>query len=324
MKETARVYRTPEARFADLPGYSFESRTVEIGDERLGPLRVHFVDEGERDAPVVLMLHGEPTWSYLYRKMIPVFVAAGFRAIAPDLVGFGRSDKPVEQSDYSFEGHVRWMRSLVSKLDLRDVTLFGQDWGGPIGLAVLAAEPERFHRAVAANTMLHTVEANLAGRTTWANHSVGDGEVRVSEMLLAWLVQAQRDTDFRASAAIEGATVRPIAPEVVAAYDAPFPEERAKKGMRQFPALIPMTTFDAGAAINRATWSVLERFERPFLTLFGDGDPATAGWETIFQERIPGAQGQRHETLEGAGHFLQEDRGEDVAERVVRFMRDTG
>jgi len=318
-----RIFRTPAERFDGLPGYSFEPRGVDVQDDRLGTLRLHYVDEGDANAPVVLLLHGEPTWSYLYRKMIPVLVAAGYRAIAPDLVGFGRSDKPTEQSDYSFAGHVRWIRSLVCQLDLQDVTLFGQDWGGPIGLAVLAAEDARFHRAVAANTMLHTVEADLAGRTTWANHSVGSGEVKIAEPLLAWVVHAQRDPDFRASTALVGSTRRPIEAEVAAAYDAPFPEERAKKGMRQFPALIPITTFDPGAAINRATWSFLERFERPFLTLFGDGDPATAGWDAIFQERIPGAKGQRHETIENAGHFLQEDCGEEVAERVVRFMRDT-
>jgi haloalkane dehalogenase len=318
-----RVYRTPEQRFEALPGYDFEPCYQEVQDPRLGLLRIHSVDEGPADAPVVLLMHGEPTWSYLYRKMIPVFVAAGYRAIAPDLVGFGRSDKPTEQTDYSFESHLRWMRTWVEALDLEDITLFCQDWGGPIGLGLLAAMESRFHRAVAANTMLHTVEADLAGRTAWANHSVGNAEVQISEMLLAWIALSQRDPDFRAGTAIEGSTTRPVPPEVVAAYDAPFPEERAKKGMRQFPALIPITTFDPGVAINLKTWEALERFERPFLTLFGDGDPGTAGWDAIFRERVPGAQGQPHETIERAGHFLQEDCGEEVAERIVRFMQST-
>ena len=317
------VYRTPDERFRDLPGYGFEPCYHEIEDSRLGRLRVHFVDEGPRDAPIVLMMHGEPTWSYLYRKMIPILVAAGYRAIAPDLVGFGRSDKPMQQTDYSFENHLRWMRDWLEAIDLRDITLFCQDWGGPIGLGLLAGDESRFHRAVAANTMLHTVDANLAGRTTWANHALGNGEVQISEMLLAWVLQSQRDPEFRAGAAIEGSTARPVSPEVIAAYDAPFPQEEAKKGMRQFPALIPITTFDPGVAINQSTWSVLERFERPFLTLYGDGDPATAGWDTIFQERVPGARGQAHETIAGAGHFLQEDCGEEVAERVARFMKAT-
>jgi haloalkane dehalogenase len=317
------VYRTPDERFRDLPGYPFEPRYAEVEDPRLGSLRVHTVDEGPRNAPTVLMMHGEPTWSYLYRKMIPVFVKAGLRAVAPDLVGFGRSDKPTEQSDYSFENHVRWMHAWLSRLDLQDITLFCQDWGGPIGLALLAAEPARFQRVVAANTMLHTVEAHLAGRTTWANHSLGNGDVQISEMLLAWMLQSQRDPEFSAGPAIAGSTVRPVSPEVIAAYDAPFPEERAKKGMRQFPALIPITPFDPGVAINQATWVALERFERPFLTLYGDSDPATRGWDAIFQERVPGAKGQAHEILADAGHFLQEDWGEQVAERVVRFMRST-
>ena len=315
------IYRTPDAHFEGLPDFPFEPRYHEVLDDDLGGLRIHYIDEGPRDAPVVLMMHGEPTWSYLYRKMIPVFAGAGLRAIAPDQVGFGRSDKPTDKTAYSFERHVRWMGSLVEALDLRDVTFFGQDWGGPIGLAVLARQTDRFSRAVAANTMLHTTDPALAGRLDWSNHTVEGGEIRISEMLLGWILQSQREPDFRAGPAIEGSTARPVEPEIVAAYDAPFPEERAKAGMRQFPALIPITSFDPGVAINQATWAVLERFDRPFLTLFGDSDPGTGGWDAVFRERIPGAKGQPHETIERAGHFLQEDCGEEVAERVVRFIQ---
>ncbi|MFP6639218.1 MAG: haloalkane dehalogenase [Myxococcota bacterium] len=314
------VVRTPEERFVNLPGYPFAPNYVEIQLEGWPSLRMHYVDEGPRDAAPILMLHGEPTWSYLYRKLIPLFADAGLRAVAPDHIGFGRSDKPVDKTAYSFEGHVAAMQQFVRALDLSRITLLGQDWGGPIGLAVLAREPDRFARVVAANTMLHTVEADLAGRVAWANHAVGSQDVQVAEGLLAWILHSQRAPVFDASSAVAGTTVRSVPDQVLAAYDAPFPDERYKAGMRQFPALIPLTPADPGAQLNRTTWEVLSKFDRPFLTLFGDADPGTAGWEEIFQERVPGTRGQPHAHLERAGHFLQEDAGEELAERVLSWM----
>ena len=317
------VYRTPDERFRNLPGYGFEPNYAEVsapsGRGERG-LRLHYVDEGNRDAPPILMLHGEPTWSYLYRKLIPILVDAGYRAIAADHIGFGRSDKPIDRFAYSFQAHVDWIHEFVCGLDLQGITLIGQDWGGPIGLAVLARETQRFDGVVAANTILHTAEPALAGRLKWANHGVGDGEVRLAEGLLDWMTFSQRSPVMEASSAVAGSTTNSLSAEVLAAYDAPFPEEDAKAGVRQFPILIPVTRNDPVAAINRATWASLAAFQGPFLTLFGDSDPATAGWEQIFQERVPGAKGQPHALLPGAGHFLQEDAGEELARRIVRWM----
>ncbi len=322
--EAPLAVRTTEGRFDGLPGFPFEPRYVELpnpyGDE---PLRMHFVDEGPRDAPVVLMAHGEPTWSYLYRKLIPVFVDAGLRAIAPDHIGFGRSDKLTLPAHYTFDRHIEWLRELVVQLDLRDVTIVSQDWGGPISLGVLAREPLRFARVVAANTMLHTAEAALEGRIALANHATGDADQTVGGFLLDWMLNSHRAIDFVASASVTGATVRDIPGDVAAAYDAPFPSEWHKAGMRQFPLLIPVTRGDPGSAINLATWKALAEFDRPFLTLFGDSDPATRGWETIFQERVPGARGQPHQILERAGHFWQEDCGEQAAGLIVDWIRAT-
>jgi haloalkane dehalogenase len=316
------VIRTPDERFENLSGYPFAPHYAAVPnpEDPAQELRMHYVDEGPRDAPVVLMMHGEPMWSYLYRKMIPIFVAAGMRAIAPDHIGFGRSDKLTEKTSYTFERHVEWARAFVVGLDLRRITFIGQDWGGPIGLGVLARESERFDRAVAANTMLHTLEPELAGRLVHDNHGVGEANAQIAEALLGWILYSQRAPDFKASNAAHGATARDLAPEAAAAYDAPFPDERFKQGMRQFPALIPLTRHDEGSAINLATWDALRKFDKPFLTLFGDSDPGTGGWDAIFQERVPGAKGQPHETLANAGHFLQEDCGEEVAQKVLAWI----
>ncbi|TFG98623.1 MAG: alpha/beta fold hydrolase [Myxococcales bacterium] len=304
------ILRTPDARFDGLPDYPFAPHYVEVPGPEGTRLRMHAIDEGPRDAPVILMLHGEPTWSFLYRKMIPVLVAAGLRAVAPDHIGFGRSDKLADRTAYSYASYVDWTQALVVALDLRGVTLVCQDWGGPIGLSTLAAEPERFARVVAANTILPTVDPELTqGILEWR-----------TDALLDWILASQRMPHFSAGAIIAGVCQRPVAPEVVAAYDAPFPDERHLAAARHFPALIPITPGDPGAERNRATWRVLERFERPFLTAYSDGDPATRGWETIFQRRIPGARGQPHTTIANAGHFLQEDAGAELAKVVVDFV----
>jgi haloalkane dehalogenase len=291
------ILRTPDERFAALPGYPFAPHWLEHDG-----LRIHYVDEGPRDAAPVLLLHGEPSWSYLYRKMIPPITAAGHRAIAPDLVGFGRSDKPAARADYTYQRHVDWMRAVLTGLDLRHVTLVCQDWGGLIGLRLVAEHADRFARVVAANTFLPT------------------GDTEPGAAFLAWRTFSQEVAEFPVGTIIQGGCATSLAAEVVAAYEAPFPDERFKAGARQFPVLVPISPDDPAAAPNRAAWEVLERFEKPFLTAFSDSDPITAGGERMLQARIPGAQGQPHTTIAGGGHFLQEDRGEALARVVVDFI----
>ena len=317
--------RTDDARFEGLPDFPFPPRYVDVANPYASetPLRMHYVDEGPPHAPVVLMLHGEPAWSFLYRKLIPVFVEAGLRAVAIDQIGFGRSDKPTRPSHYSFANHIEWVRQLVERIALTDVTLVCQDWGGPIGMGVVAKEMDRFSRICAANTMLHTADPALAGRLEWASHASGALDSTVSTALLDWRMASTRSPEFEASPSIPFATARGVTDEIAAAYDAPFPSEWHKAGMRQYPILIPVTESDEGAAINRATWTALARFNKPFLTLFGDSDPPTRGWAEIFQERVPGAKGQPHRTLERAGHFWQEDCGAEVAAMVVDWIRTT-
>jgi haloalkane dehalogenase len=289
--------RTPDERFAHLSGYPFAPHYTETTG-----VRIHYLDEGPRDAAPVLMLHGEPSWSYLYRKMIPIVVAAGHRVVAPDLVGFGRSDKPVHREDYTYQRHVDWMRHVLVALDLRGVTLVCQDWGGLIGLRLVAEHPERFARVVAANTFLPT------------------GDVPAGPAFLAWKQYSQTTPEFHVGGILRGGSATTLSPEIEAAYDAPFPDDRYKAGARQFPTLVPVTPDDPAAPANRKAWEVLSRWTKPFLTAFSDQDPITKGGDRLFQERIPGAKGQPHTTIAGGGHFLQEDRGEELARLVVAFI----
>ena len=317
------VLRTPDDCFLGLPDFPFEPHYADVVADGLDPVRMHYLDEGPADGPVALLLHGQPTWSYLYRKVVPELVAAGVRVIAPDNIGFGRSDKPVLATDYTFARHIEWTRSLVTGLDLRDVTLVAQDWGGPIGLSVLAAEPDRFARVVATNTILHTADPALADRLTWAVHGLGESRVVVEEALLDYLLYTQRAPLLRPSDFVGAATVSPPPAEVLAAYDAPYPSVEHTAGLRQMIALLPLTRNDVGARIGRRTMRALEEFDRPFLTAYSDGDPATRGWERVFQERVPGAQGMPHVTIAGAGHFVQEDAGAELG-RVVADLIAAG
>lgn len=317
------VLRTPDDRFVDLPGYPFEPHYADVEADGVGPLRMHYLDEGPADGPVALLLHGQPTWSYLYRKVVPVLVERGIRVIAPDNIGFGRSDKPARPTDHTFARHIEWVRSLVTGLDLRDITLVAQDWGGPIGFSVLAAEPDRFARVVAANTILHTADPALADRLTWAVHGVGESRVVLEEALVDYLLYTQRAPELRASDFIGFATTTPLTPDVLKAYDAPYPDERYTAGLRQMTALLPLTRNDVGAKIGRRTMRALEQFDRPFVTAYSDGDPATRGWEKVFQERVPGARGREHVTITGAGHFLQEDAGEELGRVVAHVITTT-
>jgi haloalkane dehalogenase len=298
------ILRTPDERFAALPGYPFSPHYVEVGG-----LRLHYVDEGPATAPPVLLLHGEPSWSYLYRKMIPVLIAAGHRAVAPDLVGFGRSDKPVRREDYTYQRHVDWMRGLLEMLDLRRITLVCQDWGGLIGLRLAAEHGERFARIVAANTFLPT------------------GDIPVGPAFLRWQKFSQEVPEFHVGGIVKGGCATDLAPEVIAAYNAPFPDDRYKAGARQFPMLVPIRPDDPASAPNRKAWELLARWRKPFLTAFSDSDPVTAGGDRFLQQAIPGATGQPHTTIVGAGHFLQEDKGQELAQVVVDFIartRDAG
>ena len=314
------VLRTPDDRFADLPGYPYAPHYAVVEAKGSAPLRMHYVDEGPRDATPVLLLHGQPTWSYLYRTVIRELVDAGLRAVAPDNIGFGRSDKPSDGADYTFARHVQWLHSFVTGLDLRTIVLVVQDWGGPFGLSVLAREPDRFDRVVATNTVLHTADPGLAGKLAWAVHGLGASQVVVDERLLDYVLFYQRAADIRPSFFLD-AVAGPLPADVLAAYDAPFPDASFKAGLRALTSLIPLTRTDPGAAIGRATMTALERWERPFLTAFSDGDEATRGWARVFQERVPGARGQQHATISGAGHFVQEQQGEQLGRLVAEFTR---
>jgi haloalkane dehalogenase len=300
-----KALRTPDERFTNLPGFNFAPHYLQVDDTEGSELRLHYLDEGAADAPVVLMLHGEPSWCYLYRKMIPLVVAAGYRVIAPDLIGFGRSDKPTLRSDYTYQRHVDWIRAVLEQLNLQGITLVCQDWGGLIGLRLVAEHPERFARVVAANTMLPT------------------GDHQPGEAFLKWREFSQTVPAFPAGKIIQGAVTTPLPPEVIAAYDAPFPDESYKEGARQFPVLVPATPDDPAAPANRKAWEALVKFDKPFLTAFSDKDPVTRAAAPVLRKLIPGCAGQPHTTIENGGHFLQEDQGEALARVVIEFMRNS-
>lgn len=298
--------RTPDERFNGLPDFPYEPGYAAVSDGDGGSLRMAYVAAGPADGPVVALLHGEPSWSFLYRTMLPVLADAGLRAVAPDLVGFGRSDKPAEAGEHGYARHVEWTRALLfDALDLRDVTLVGQDWGGLIGLRLAAEHPERFAGVVAANTGMPT-----------GDHGMPD----------VW---------WRFRRAVEGADVLDVGrlvdsgcltalPEAVrAAYDAPFPDETHKAGPRAMPGLVPTSPDDPATAANRAAWARLAQWHKPFLVAFADSDPITGAMAPVLRETVPGAAGLDHPTLESAGHFLQEDAGERLGEVVASFARDT-
>lgn len=298
--------RSPDSCFNNLQDYAFAPHYLQLDDTEGGELRMHFVDEGPKNAPVILLLHGEPTWSYLYRHMITPLADAGFRVIAPDLIGFGRSDKPSQRSDYTYQRHVDWLRSLLIQLDLQDITLFCQDWGGLIGLRLLAEEQQsRFTRTIAANTMLPT-----------GTHHPG-------EAFIKWQQLSQNIAVFTVGKIIAGACVNPVSAETISAYDAPFPDESYKAGARQFPMLVPITANDPAAEANLAAWDILRTMAKPFLTAFSDKDPITAAAEPVFRKLIPGTQGQAHTTIVDGGHFLQEDQSEKLVEVILKFVAET-
>ncbi len=298
-----RMLRTPDEHFQDLPGWSWESHYAEVGEDG-ARARMAFIDEGPAHARAVLLLHGEPSWSYLYRKMVPPLLGAGLRVVAPDLIGFGRSDKPAALEDYTYARHLRWLTDLVvGHLELRDAVLFCQDWGGLLGLRLVADHPERFAAVVASNTMLPT-----------GDHDPG-------EAFRAWREFSRTAEGFDVGRIINGGSTIELSPAELAAYDAPFPDDSYKAGARQFPSLVPITPDDPEAAPNRAAWEVLSRWEKPFVCAFGDSDPITGGGDRVLQKLIPGAAGQPHVRIAGVAHFSQEDAPEPLAQVVIELAR---
>jgi len=299
------LLRTPDDRFENLPGYPFKPSYLTINDrsEDVG-IRIHYIDEGDSGAQPVLMLHGEPSWSFLYRKMVSPFTRAGFRVVAPDLPGFGKSDKPAMRTDYSYARHVAWMQDWLQAMDLKNIILICQDWGGLIGLRLVAAEPQRFARVVTSNTMLPT-----------GDHSPGDA-------FMKWQRYSQQAPVFPTGQIVHKGTVAGLSEAEIAAYDAPFPDESYKEGARQFPTLVPTTPDDPESQANRDAWKTLMGFEKPWLCAFGDSDPITGAAAPVIQKLIPGCQGQPHTTLSGGGHFIQEDCGNELSLVVLKWLAD--
>jgi len=329
------ILRTPDERFNDLEGFPFEPNYVEVDDGEGGRLRIHYVDTGPADGELLLCLHGQPTWSYLYRKMISPLTDAGYRVVAPDLVGFGRSDKPASGEDYTYARHVAWMTGFVEALDLQRITLVCQDWGGLIGLRVLTSDESRFARVVAANTGLPDAQglgpemagpmrdlfagipalppAEMAAKLQENEHGAG---------FMYWIKYCAEYPDLVISDVIRLSAMGEISAAQARAYDAPFPAEAYKQGARRFPSLVPIFPDDPAVEDNRRAWETLARFDKPFLTAFSDRDPVTAGAHRRFQETVAGARNQRHVTIAGAGHFLQEDAPAEFADAVIGFCRD--
>ena len=295
------VLRTPDDAFAAIADYPFAPHYAEVTDADGTALRVHYIDEGPAEAAPVLLMHGEPSWSYLYRNFVGPLTAAGHRVVAPDLIGFGKSDKPAARADYTYERHVQWMSDWLVGLDLRNITLFCQDWGGLIGLRLVAAFPERFARLVIANT----------GMPTGSGMSAGFDQ---------WLKISQTIPNFPAGMIVNMGTTRELSAAEIAAYDAPFPDESYKEGARQFPLLVPVTPEHGSVAENIAAWKVLEAFDKPVLTCFSDNDPVTKGGEAAIIARIPGAKGQAHCIVAG-GHFLQEDAPDELVAIIDAFVK---
>jgi len=295
-----KTLRTPDERFDDLPEYPFAPNYVDVDDFEGGTLRVHYLDEGPADAPVVLLMHGEPSWSYLYRKMIPTLRSAGLRIVAPDLVGFGKSDKPTEKSDYTYQRHVAWMQAaIIDHLDLHGATFFGQDWGGLVGLRLVAENSDRFAGIVIGNTGLPT------------------GDQPLSQGFMEWQKFSQTTEVFDIGFLIQSATTTELTAAEVAAYDAPFPDDAYKAGARIFPSLVPTSPDDPAASDNRAAWKVLRQWDKTFICCFSDSDPVTAGGDRPFRTQVPGAVDQPHTTIEGAHHFVQEDAPAQVSQIIA-------
>ena len=322
------ILRTPNERFVDLPGFEYTPHYIEIES-----LRVHYVDEGGSDKEPILLMHGEPSWSYLYHKMIPILLEAEFRVLAPDLIGFGRSDKLSEKKEYSYQHQVNIFTEYIRRLNLSNITLFCQDWGGLIGLRVVANEPDRFARIITSNTGLPAASDSQAEMMVkgFNDFIEAQGNIPLEEVIdinstevpplpfLRWVAYSRNSPEFPVSKIIQIMTRKKLSDNVLAAYEAPFPDDSYKEGARIMPSLVISQLQE-----NNKVWEeVFMRWEKPFLTAFSDSDPITRGQEKEFQTRIPGADGQPHVIIKDAGHFLQEDKGEELAEIMVNFIEST-
>jgi len=294
-----KLLNTPEERFDNLPDFPFESHFIEADG-----IRIHYLDEGPEQVEVILLMHGEPSWSFLYRHMIPILVKAGFRIIVPDLVGFGRSDKPTEQNDHTYLKHVEWMTKWLQLLDLRNITLFCQDWGSLIGLRLAIENQERFNRIVLSNGGLPT------------------GEQRMSDAFTNWREFSRNSPSFDVKFILQGATTTKLSKDVLNGYDAPFPDDSFKAGARILPSLVPINTDDPEHEANKKAIELFKQWKKPFLTAFSDKDPITRGGDRFWQALVPGAAGQNHVIIKNAGHFVQEDKGPELAEVIVEFIKN--
>ena len=293
-----KLSRTPDERFENLPDFPYEPHYLEIDG-----IRIHYLDEGRRSPECVLLMHGEPSWCYLYRSMIPILKNAGYRTLAPDLVGFGRSDKPTEKNDHTYRKHVEWITKWVKLLDLQNITLFCQDWGSLIGLRVAIENQERFSRIVLSNGGLPT------------------GEQRMSDAFLNWRELSRSAAKFYIGKIIQGGTITKLSRDVLKAYDAPFPNDSFKAGARIMPSLVPITKDDPEHEANKKAIELFGKWKKPFLTAFSDGDPITRGGDKFWQEKVPGAHGQKHTIIKNGGHFIQEDKGPELANLILEFIK---
>ncbi len=293
------LLRTPNERFENLPDFPYEPHYVEVDG-----IKIHYVDEGPKNAEVILLMHGEPSWSFLYRHMIPILVKAGFRTVAPDLVGFGKSDKPTEQSDHTYGKHVEWMNNWLKLVDLQNITLFCQDWGSLIGLRMAIENQERFSRIVLSNGGLPT------------------GEQQLPEAFLRWREFSRTAPKFDIKQLIQGGTFTKVSKEVRLGYDAPFPDDSFKAGARIMPSLVPISIDDPEHEPNKKAIEQFMQWKKPFLTAFSDKDPVTGGGDRFWQENCPGAQGQNHTTIKDASHFVQEDKGPELAKVIIEFIKN--
>jgi haloalkane dehalogenase len=307
--------RTPDERFENLAGFPFSPQYLDVADPDGGVLRMHYVDEGPRDGRPVFLLHGEPTWSYLYRKMIPGLVAAGHRVIAPDQIGFGRSDKPTQKNDYTIERHVGWVRECIVRLDLQDAIFFGQDWGSLIGFTAALHEADRFTAIVAANAALpdplhmdrmaeaQSQSPDAQAFTRWQEFAAAQDAMDVGAMLAGGIP------------GVATGGMIDLSPDEAAAYDAPFPDADYQAGVLIFPALAKATP--EAVALFSAAWRVLEKWEKPFVTAYGKADPILGYFDTVFQNHVPGAKGMPHRQFSNGGHFIQEEEPEALVETIL-------